>query len=184
MRCGFRHEKKLRASLGIGRIAGIDEAGRGALAGPVVAAAAILPERFRHRKLNDSKQLCARAARRNLRIPDESFGDRLGRRDRRFDRDRPDQYPARFAPGDAHRGRWPDDFAGARPDRRAAGLSVSAPANRDHRWRLPELEHRGGERDREGDARHVDAGILRALSAVLFQPAQGLRNRAAPPETP
>jgi ribonuclease HII len=58
MRCGFRHEKKLR-SLGIGCIAGIDEAGRGALAGPVVAAAAILPERFRHRKLNDSKQLSA-----------------------------------------------------------------------------------------------------------------------------
>ncbi|MGI8891328.1 MAG: ribonuclease HII [Chthoniobacterales bacterium] len=58
-RCGFRHEKKLRASLGVLRIAGIDEAGRGALAGPVVAAAAILPERFRHRKLNDSKQLTA-----------------------------------------------------------------------------------------------------------------------------
>jgi ribonuclease HII len=54
--CGFRHEKKLRA-LGFVRIAGIDEAGRGALAGPVVAAAVILPERFRHRKLNDSKQL-------------------------------------------------------------------------------------------------------------------------------
>ncbi len=60
-RCGFRHEKKLRSSLGIGRIAGIDEAGRGALAGPVVAAAAILPERFRHRKLNDSKQLAPEA---------------------------------------------------------------------------------------------------------------------------
>ena len=56
MRCGFRHEKKLR-SLGIFHVAGIDEAGRGALAGPVVAAAAILPERFRHRKLKDSKQL-------------------------------------------------------------------------------------------------------------------------------
>ncbi|MEY2485789.1 MAG: ribonuclease [Verrucomicrobiota bacterium] len=55
-RCGFRHEKKLRA-IGIARIAGIDEAGRGALAGPVVAAAVVLPERFRHRKLNDSKQL-------------------------------------------------------------------------------------------------------------------------------
>ena len=55
-RCGFRHERKLRA-LGVVRIAGIDEAGRGALAGPVVAAAVILPERFRHRKLNDSKQL-------------------------------------------------------------------------------------------------------------------------------
>jgi ribonuclease HII len=56
MRCGFRHEKKLRL-LGVVHIAGIDEAGRGALAGPVVAAASILPERFRHRKLKDSKQL-------------------------------------------------------------------------------------------------------------------------------
>jgi ribonuclease HII len=55
-RCGFRYEKKLRA-LGVARIAGIDEAGRGALAGPVVAAAVILPEKFRHRRLNDSKQL-------------------------------------------------------------------------------------------------------------------------------
>src|SRR5437764_3519011 len=55
-RCGFRHERKLRA-LGISTIAGIDEAGRGALAGPVVAAAVILQEKFRHRKLNDSKQL-------------------------------------------------------------------------------------------------------------------------------
>jgi len=55
-RCGFRYEKKLRAN-GVARIAGIDEAGRGALAGPVVAAAAVLPEKFRHRRLNDSKQL-------------------------------------------------------------------------------------------------------------------------------
>ena len=55
-RCGFRYEKKLR-TLGVVRIAGIDEAGRGALAGPVVAAAVILPEKFRHRKLKDSKQL-------------------------------------------------------------------------------------------------------------------------------
>jgi ribonuclease HII len=55
-RCGFRYEKKLRA-LGIIRIAGIDEVGRGALAGPVVAAAVVLPEKFRHRKLKDSKQL-------------------------------------------------------------------------------------------------------------------------------
>src|SRR5512133_2404553 len=55
-RCGFRYEKKLRAT-GLVRIAGIDEAGRGALAGPVVAAAVVLPEKFRHRRLNDSKQL-------------------------------------------------------------------------------------------------------------------------------
>ena len=37
--------------------AGCDEAGRGCLAGPVVAAAVILPPRFRHKLLNDSKQL-------------------------------------------------------------------------------------------------------------------------------
>ena len=57
-RCGFRYEKKLRAT-GVARIAGIDEAGRGALAGPVVAAAVVLPDKFRHRRLNDSKQLAS-----------------------------------------------------------------------------------------------------------------------------
>ena len=36
---------------------GTDEAGRGCLAGPVVAAAVILPTNFRHPLLNDSKQL-------------------------------------------------------------------------------------------------------------------------------
>jgi ribonuclease HII len=56
MRCGFRFENKLRA-IGVAQIAGIDEAGRGALAGPVVAAAVVLPEKFRDDKLKDSKQL-------------------------------------------------------------------------------------------------------------------------------
>jgi ribonuclease HII len=37
--------------------AGCDEAGRGCLAGPVVAAAVVLPENFDHPLLNDSKQL-------------------------------------------------------------------------------------------------------------------------------
>lgn len=37
--------------------AGLDEAGRGCLAGPVVAAAVILPHDFSHPLLNDSKQL-------------------------------------------------------------------------------------------------------------------------------
>ena len=37
--------------------AGTDEAGRGCLAGPVVAAAVILPDDFYHPWLNDSKQL-------------------------------------------------------------------------------------------------------------------------------
>lgn len=37
--------------------AGCDEAGRGCLAGPVVAAAVILPKDYKHERLNDSKQL-------------------------------------------------------------------------------------------------------------------------------
>lgn len=37
--------------------AGCDEAGRGCLSGPVVAAAVILPQNFKHKWLNDSKQL-------------------------------------------------------------------------------------------------------------------------------
>ena len=37
--------------------AGCDEAGRGCLAGPVVAAAVILPSDFKHKLLNDSKKL-------------------------------------------------------------------------------------------------------------------------------
>ena len=41
--------------------AGCDEAGRGPLAGPVFAAAVILPEGFHHALLNDSKQMSEKA---------------------------------------------------------------------------------------------------------------------------
>ncbi len=40
--------------------AGCDEAGRGCLAGPVVAAAVILPDNFHHPLLNDSKKVTTR----------------------------------------------------------------------------------------------------------------------------
>lgn len=40
--------------------AGCDEAGRGSLAGPVFAAAVILPKNYKHPILNDSKKLTAR----------------------------------------------------------------------------------------------------------------------------
>lgn len=51
-----RYERGLRAQ-GFRLIAGADEAGRGALAGPLVAAAVILPEGFDLDGVNDSKQL-------------------------------------------------------------------------------------------------------------------------------
>lgn len=41
-------------------IAGFDEAGRGPLAGPVVAAAVILPITYNNEKINDSKKLTAK----------------------------------------------------------------------------------------------------------------------------
>jgi ribonuclease HII len=40
--------------------AGCDEAGRGCLAGPVVAAAVILPKNYKHSVLNDSKKLSSK----------------------------------------------------------------------------------------------------------------------------
>jgi ribonuclease HII len=47
--------------------AGCDEVGRGCLAGPVVAAAVIFPKKYRHKRLNDSKQL-SREEREELRF--------------------------------------------------------------------------------------------------------------------
>ncbi len=55
----MRHERELRLA-GFRRIAGIDEVGRGSLAGPVVAAAVVLPERHRIRGIRDSKVLTRR----------------------------------------------------------------------------------------------------------------------------
>jgi ribonuclease HII len=51
-----RYERPLRAQ-GFARIAGVDEAGRGALAGPLVAAAVVLPEDFDLEGIGDSKRL-------------------------------------------------------------------------------------------------------------------------------
>jgi len=58
------HHERLLWSQGVTLVAGVDEAGRGPLAGPVVAAAVIFPAHWREsgiqaslRELNDSKQL-------------------------------------------------------------------------------------------------------------------------------
>jgi ribonuclease HII len=51
-----RYERALREQ-GFSRVAGADEAGRGALAGPLVAAAVVLPEGFDPEGIDDSKLL-------------------------------------------------------------------------------------------------------------------------------
>ena len=58
MACDFSRERALRAR-GFLLIAGVDEAGRGPLAGPVVAAAVILPDDFALDGLTDSKKVSA-----------------------------------------------------------------------------------------------------------------------------
>ncbi len=72
----LRFEKAARRK-GLRRIAGTDEAGRGALAGPVVAAAVILPAEFRLEGLTDSKKLAPARRRRFFdelrRIPGVEF---------------------------------------------------------------------------------------------------------------
>src|SRR5437870_9372982 len=52
----LRFEIELWAQ-GFNYIAGVDEAGMAPLAGPVIAAACILPQNYKLRGLNDSKQI-------------------------------------------------------------------------------------------------------------------------------
>ena len=52
----YQYEEQLE-DLGIKYIAGVDEVGRGPLAGPVVVAAVILPLNLRIKGINDSKKL-------------------------------------------------------------------------------------------------------------------------------
>ena len=65
--CGHRYEREARAA-GANAIAGVDEVGRGALFGCVVAAAVILPKDCRIPGLRDSKQLLAEDRERLARI--------------------------------------------------------------------------------------------------------------------
>lgn len=57
-RCANKNAKQETKNIRI--IAGVDEAGRGPLAGPVVAAALILPENYENSLINDSKKLSAK----------------------------------------------------------------------------------------------------------------------------
>ena len=163
--------------------AGVDEAGRGPLAGPVVAAAVILDPRRRIRGIRDSKSVDARRARR-ARAQDPRRRDRLVGRLGRRRGDRHAQHPAgdllamrRALLGLAR-------AAGARADRRrslsvvrrpAAGLQLRGHRRRRRATRL----HRRGVDPRQDDARRDDGRPRRDLSAVRLRRAQGLRTPRA-----
>ena len=68
----FEH---LAGRQGYGRIAGVDEAGRGPLAGPVVAAAVVLPSDFPDCGVTDSKKLTPR---RRASLYGRIYADALG----------------------------------------------------------------------------------------------------------
>lgn len=75
--------------LGYTAIAGVDEAGRGPLAGPLVVVALVLPLSFNHSEINDSKKLSAKkrvelfevitanAIAYNIQVVDEKTIDKL-----------------------------------------------------------------------------------------------------------
>lgn len=56
---GFQNFEADAIARGFKSVAGVDEVGRGPLAGPVVAAAVILPAGFAHAEIRDSKMLSA-----------------------------------------------------------------------------------------------------------------------------
>ena len=65
--CASRSFEAESYARGFNSIAGIDEVGRGPLAGPVVAAAVILPRGFTHAEIKDSKLLSRATTRKNGR---------------------------------------------------------------------------------------------------------------------
>lgn len=74
----WQYERRARAA-GHCLIAGLDEVGRGPLAGPVVAACVVLPDEFRLDGINDSKKLTERQRERaEARIQAEAVAIGLG----------------------------------------------------------------------------------------------------------
>ncbi len=78
----LRFERELWKQ-GVQLIAGVDEAGIGPLAGPVIAAAVILPRGYRLRGLNDSKKIASEKRREELAacIKRDAIAWALGRAD-------------------------------------------------------------------------------------------------------
>ena len=154
-RCGYRY------------IAGLDEAGRGPLAGPVVAAAVIFPRRCRVRGLNDSKQLSAAERDQLFVYQGPGCHGRCRFRDR--EGDRPDQHSGSNPAGHA----TSDRIIAARPGLSSLGCADPAaplnPSTSDHHRRLSVLLHCCRVRRSQGHA-GSDDGRLSSLNipSIIF----------------
>ena len=161
---------------GAQRVAGVDEAGRGPLAGPVVAAAVILDPSDAPEGLDDSKRLSparrealAAELRRRAAV---SVASALGRGDRRA------QHLGRHGAGHAAR----PGAAGPRPraDRRtarAAGARLPGPRGGGRRRALG--LHRGRVHHRQGDARRHHGGARATRPALRLGAEQRISDRRA-----
>ena len=118
MPCDLRFERDLWKN-GVSLVAGIDEAGRGPLAGPVVAAAVILPAEFPLTGLKDSKQLPERVREQLFEtLTDDGTLVCYGVGIAEPGRDRSIQYSTSHLFGNAKGSRGINDPTGASLDRR------------------------------------------------------------------
>ena len=143
---------------GIERVAGVDEAGVGPLAGPVVAAAVIFPSGCGILGVNDSKSFGARAAR-GAGGGDPRARYRLRRLRRRAGRDRPHQRLPGHASGDGAGAGRARNAAAARAGGREAHPGLRPAPGGDHQGGRTLSRDRRRVDPREDDTRRVDARV-------------------------
>jgi len=146
---------------GVRGVAGIDEVGVGPLAGPVVAAAVILPTEVMLDGLDDSKRVPrARRERLAAEIREYAIGIGIGEVSPE-EIDQRNIYQASLARG---RGR-------ASACRCANGAGGGSPADFHHQGRLKGREHRGGIDCCEGPSRRTDEDSRNAVSRIRLRSA-------------
>ena len=177
----YIYEKRVLERMA-GPVAGIDEAGRGPLAGPVVAAAVIFPERKRMPKgLNDSKQMPAEAREEAYEAIMES-GAIVGVGEASVDEI--DLINIRQAThhGDGARGARPFGGGHVRAGRRQRCAGTPLPLRHPHRWRRAlHFDRRGLDR-RQGHARPHDGRVApRNSPATAGSPTRAIRPKSTSP---
>ena len=154
-----QHRKRLHR-YGFVAVAGVDEVGRGCLAGPVMAGAVILHPERRIDGLADSKACTAAAARPALRrdLPQER---RVGGRVRRPRRNRSHQHPPGHPAGHAARRAGAGAAARCSFGRCLSNSVIADGAARRDRRRSARVGHSGGVDCGQSDAGSIDAGPAR-----------------------